>query len=94
MKAIVWASFGPPGSLVLEDVELPALKARDIRIRVLYCSVNYPDVLMTQGQHQYRYEPPFIPGGVADTGSRLPSRRTAISMAQSNWKCSTPKMKR
>lgn len=63
MKAILCESFGPPESLVLCDTSAPAIKERHVRVRVEYCSVNFPDTLMIQGQHQYKIEPPFIPGG-------------------------------
>ncbi len=63
MKAIVCESFGPPESLVLRDAAPPATKPQHIRVGVQYCSVNFPDALMIQGQHQYKHEPPFIPGG-------------------------------
>jgi NADPH2:quinone reductase len=63
LKAVVCESFGPPESLVLKDVDLPEIKPRHLRIRVQYCSVNFPDTLMIQGLHQYKFEPPFIPGG-------------------------------
>jgi NADPH:quinone reductase len=63
LKAIVCESFGPPESLVLKDIERPPIKPRHIRIAIQYCSVNFPDALMIQGQHQYKLEPPFTPGG-------------------------------
>ena len=74
MKAIVCESFGPPESLVLKNVQPPAIKPRHVRIKVEYCSVNFPDALMIEGRHQYKYEPPFIPGGeisgiVSEVGS-------------------------
>jgi NADPH:quinone reductase len=63
MKAILCESFGPPESLSLREVGRPLITARHVRVRVEYCCVNFPDVLMIQGKHQYKYEPPFIPGG-------------------------------
>jgi NADPH2:quinone reductase len=74
LKAVVCESFGPPESLVLKDVDSPAMKAEHVKVRVACCSVNFPDALMIQGQHQYRFEPPFIPGGelsgfVAEVGA-------------------------
>jgi NADPH:quinone reductase len=63
LKAIVCESFGPPESLVLRDIDRPAIKPRHVRIAIQYCSVNFPDALMIQGQHQYKHEPPFTPGG-------------------------------
>jgi NADPH:quinone reductase len=63
LKAILCESFGPPESLVLRETGAPAIKERHVRVQVDYCSVNFPDTLMIQGQHQYKFEPPFIPGG-------------------------------
>jgi NADPH2:quinone reductase len=63
MKAVLCESFGPPESLSLRDVNSPRIKSNHLRIRVQYCSVNFPDALMIQGQHQYKFEPPFVPGG-------------------------------
>jgi NADPH:quinone reductase len=63
LKAILCESFGPPESLVLCDTSAPVIKERHVRVSVEYCSVNFPDALMIQGKHQYRLEPPFVPGG-------------------------------
>jgi NADPH:quinone reductase len=63
LKALVCESFGPPESLLLKEVAAPALKPGHVRVKTQYCSVNFPDALMIQGLHQYRFEPPFIPGG-------------------------------
>ena len=43
MKAIVCKEFGPPSSLVYEDVELPELKKSQILIDVHSAGVNFPD---------------------------------------------------
>ena len=43
MKAIVCKEFGPPSSLVYEDVELPELKKSQIQIDVHSAGVNFPD---------------------------------------------------
>lgn len=63
MKAIVCKEFGPPESLVLEEIDSPALGASAVRIAVHACGVNFPDTLITQGKYQFRAEPPFTPGG-------------------------------
>jgi NADPH2:quinone reductase len=63
LKALLCEAFGPPESLVLKEVDAPALKPGHVRLQTQYCSVNFPDALMIQGLHQYRFEPPFIPGG-------------------------------
>ena len=44
MKAIVCKEFGPPSSLVYEDVELPELNKSQIQIDVHSAGVNFPDI--------------------------------------------------
>ncbi|MGB8339669.1 MAG: NADPH:quinone oxidoreductase family protein [Burkholderiales bacterium] len=63
MKAMLCKQFGPPESLVLEDV--PALKAdKDkVVIDVKACGVNFPDTLIIQNKYQFKPELPFSPGG-------------------------------
>jgi NADPH2:quinone reductase len=78
LKALVCESFGPPESLLLKNVEPPAIKGEDLRLRVHYSSANFPDLLMIQGTHQYKFQPPFIPGGefsgvVSETGANVRS---------------------
>jgi len=81
MKAIVCESFGPPESLVLKEIEPPASKPGHVRVRIEYCSVNFPDALMIQGQHQYKLEPPFTPGGeVSGTVSEVCSDAQGFSV--------------
>jgi NADPH2:quinone reductase len=63
LKAVICESFGPPETLVLGDLATPEVKRAHVRVKVRYCSVNFPDVLMIQGLHQYKREPPFVPGG-------------------------------
>lgn len=63
MKAIQCRIYGPPEDLVLAEVDAPLIAAGQVRINIEYCSVNFPDALMIQGQHQYKYAVPFIPGG-------------------------------
>jgi NADPH2:quinone reductase len=63
LKAILCESFGLPESLVLRETDAPAIKERHVRVRIEYCSVNFPDALMIQGLHQFKIQPPFIPGG-------------------------------
>ncbi len=64
MKALVCRAYGGDlSSLVLEDVALSPLAASDVRIRVRAASVNFPDLLMTDGKYQFKPEPPYIVGG-------------------------------
>src|SRR5829696_2398612 len=62
MKAVLCKQFGPPESLVLED--LPALKAGpgEVVVAVHAASVNFPDVLIIQNKYQLKPPLPFSPG--------------------------------
>ncbi len=46
----------------LEDVPEPAPGPGQLRVRVLGCAANFPDVLMCDGSYQVRPELPFTPG--------------------------------
>jgi NADPH2:quinone reductase len=63
MRAVVCKSFGPPESLVVEDVPDPQLSAGQALVAVRACGVNFPDTLIIEGKYQFRPEPPFSPGG-------------------------------
>lgn len=62
MKAMLCKAFGPPESLVLEELPAPALTAGQVRIAVHAAGVNFPDVLMIQGKYQFKPPFPFAPG--------------------------------
>ena len=63
MKAIVCKEFGPPSSLVYEDVEVPELKKSQILVNVHAAGVNFPDTLIIQDKYQVKPPLPFSPGG-------------------------------
>ncbi len=63
MKAIVCKEFGPPSSLVFEDVEVPELKSSQILVDVHSAGVNFPDTLIIQDKYQVKPPLPFSPGG-------------------------------
>jgi NADPH2:quinone reductase len=54
--------FGPPESLVLEDVEQPKPGPGQAVLDVEACAVNFPDVLMIQDMYQFKPPLPFSPG--------------------------------
>ena len=62
MKALLCKQFGPPESLVIEDVPMPILGAGEVRIGVHAAGVNYPDNLMIVGKYQVQPPLPFSPG--------------------------------
>lgn len=63
MKAIVCREYGPPESLLLEDVQPQAMGKSAVRVAVKAVGVNFPDTLIIQGKYQFRPDPPFTPGG-------------------------------
>jgi len=72
MKAVLCKAYGPPDSLVLEDVPAPEPGPGQVVVGVKACGVNFPDTLMIQGKYQHKPEFPFSPGGeVAGTVLRV-----------------------
>lgn len=62
VKAMVAKAWGGPESLSLEDLPLPALGERDVRIRIHAAGLNFPDTLMIAGKYQFKPAFPFAPG--------------------------------
>ncbi len=63
MRAWRVHELGPPAQvLTLEDVPEPTPGPGRLRVRVLGCAANFPDVLMCAGSYQVRPELPFTPG--------------------------------
>ena len=76
MKAVLCKAFGPPESLVLEDVADPVPGPDDVLVNVRATALNFPDVLMIAGKYQSLPPFPFSPGGevagtVAATGANV-----------------------
>ena len=46
----------------VSEVATPDPGPGEVRIRVKATSVNYPDLLLCQGNYQLKLEPPFTPG--------------------------------
>jgi NADPH:quinone reductase len=63
MKAMLCKQYGPPDSLVLEEVPSPKPGDGQVLISVKAAGVNFPDVLMIQNKYQFRPPLPFSPGG-------------------------------
>ena len=63
MRAVLCKDYGPPESLVLEDIESPTAGENDVVIKIHNAAVNYPDVLVIQNLYQIKPPLPFSPGG-------------------------------
>src|SRR5258707_15636490 len=73
MRAVVSADSPGVEDVRLADLPDPAPGRGEVLIRVRFCGVNYPDVLLLQDKYQVRPLRPFSPGGevggeVAATG--------------------------
>ncbi|WP_374414474.1 NADPH:quinone oxidoreductase family protein [Novosphingobium colocasiae] len=62
MKALLSIDPGGPDSLKLSEVPVPDPSAGQLRVRVLACGINYPDVLVIEDKYQFRPSRPFAPG--------------------------------
>jgi NADPH2:quinone reductase len=62
MKAVLCKEFGPPESLVFEDVPSPKPGPGEVVLTMKAASVNFPDVLIIQNKYQFKPPLPFSPG--------------------------------
>jgi NADPH2:quinone reductase len=65
VKAVLCKAFGPPESLVVEDIPSPIPGPGEVVISVKAASVNFPDVLIIQNKYQFKPALPFSPGSEA-----------------------------
>jgi NADPH2:quinone reductase len=63
MRAVLCRAFGPPSSLVIEDLPSPEPGPGQVVVTVKACGVNFPDTLMIEGRYQFKPPMPFSPGG-------------------------------
>ncbi|HEV8211930.1 MAG TPA: NADPH:quinone oxidoreductase family protein [Vicinamibacterales bacterium] len=62
MKAVLCKSYGPPESLVFEEVTSPTPGHGEAVVSVKAASVNFPDVLIIENKYQLKPPLPFSPG--------------------------------
>ena len=62
MKAVLCKQFGPPESLVVEELPSPRAGAGEVVVSVRAASLNFPDVLIIQNKYQLTPPLPFSPG--------------------------------
>jgi NADPH2:quinone reductase len=71
VKAVLCRAYGPPESLVVEDIPSPTPGPGEAVIAVKAASVNFPDVLIIQNKYQVKPPLPFSPGsevaGIVET---------------------------
>ena len=63
MKAVLCRSYGKPENLRLEEITDPIPGPSQVLVEVAASAVNFPDVLMIEGNYQNQPPMPFSPGG-------------------------------
>ncbi len=63
MQALMCEQFGPPESLCLRELPVPAPKAGEVLIRIQATGLNFPETLIIQNKYQIKPPVPFAPGG-------------------------------
>src|SRR5258705_3946844 len=63
MRAVLCKQFGPPESLVVDEIDRPEIGSGQVRLRVDACGVNFPDTLIIENKYQFKPALPFSPGG-------------------------------
>jgi len=80
MKAVLCKQYGPPESLVVEELPSPKPAPGDVVVSVKAASVNFPDVLIIQNKYQFKPPLPFSPG------SELAGVVKEVGASVSGWK--------
>ena len=62
MKAVLCKQYGPPESLVIEELPAQRPGPGEVVVSVKAASVNFPDVLIIQNKYQFKPPLPFSPG--------------------------------
>ena len=72
MKAVLCKEFGPPETLIVEDIPSPEPSPGQVVLDVHAAAVNFPDTLIIENKYQFKPPLPFSPGGeVAGVVSKL-----------------------
>lgn len=62
MKAVLCKEYGPPETLVVEEIDSPRPSGGEVKVAVHAAGVNFPDVLIIKGEYQFQPPMPFSPG--------------------------------
>ncbi len=54
MKAVLCKEYGPPDSLVIEEVPSPEPKKGEVLLEVHAAAVNFPDVLIIENKYRFQ----------------------------------------
>ena len=90
-KALVCESLTEDLSGVsLQELDLPEILPQQILIKVKAASVNFPDLLMTQGKYQHKPDLPFVlgmegAGVVEEIGSEVTKFKVGDEITFGSW---------
>jgi len=90
-KALVCESLTEDLSgVTLKEIALPKISPQQILIRVKAASVNFPDLLMTQGKYQHKPDLPFVlgmegAGVVEEIGSEVSKFKIGDEITFGSW---------
>jgi NADPH:quinone reductase len=62
MKAVLCKAWGPPETLVVDDIAEPEPGPAEVVVAVKAVGLNFFDTLIIEGKYQYRPDRPFSPG--------------------------------
>ncbi|MFV0476126.1 MAG: NADPH:quinone oxidoreductase family protein [Pikeienuella sp.] len=62
VKAMLCHDLSGPGGMAMGEIRSLPPGPGEMRIGVRAAGVNFPDLLMSRGQYQFKPEPPFAPG--------------------------------
>src|SRR5437763_13412370 len=80
VKAVLCKQYGPPETLVVEELPSPRAGPGEAVVSVKAASVNFPDVLIIQNKYQFKPPLPFSPG------SELAGIVKEVGSGVSGWK--------
>jgi NADPH:quinone reductase len=82
-KRVVVTHYGGPEVISAIEEEIPAPKAREVRVKVLAAGVGLPDVLAREGVHPETPRVPYTPGwDLIGTVNQLGKGATAFELGQ------------
>ncbi len=61
MKAVLCKRFGPPETLVLEEVEDPVAGPGEAVVEIVSAALNFFDSLIIENKYQFKPTLPFSP---------------------------------
>lgn len=61
-RAAVCVALDGPDAVEIQSLPALAIKSGEVRVAIKAAGLNFPDLLMTRGEYQFRPDPPFTPG--------------------------------